>query len=224
MADLPEKEGSIRKLPPRARRVGCAGACLIRLLSLTLRWRLHDPDGITRDPPSRPMVWAFWHNRIFVIPTVYRKYLRCRKGAVLTSASKDGETIAAIIARFGCEAVRGSSSRRGASALLGLIDWIRDGYDVAIVPDGPRGPRYRLGPGLVKLAEVTGALVLPVRVEYGSYWHFKSWDRFRLPKPFTTVDVFFGPCAEVPSGLDGSDFERERVRLETLMNPAHEVD
>jgi len=224
MADLPEKEGSIRKLPPRARRVGWAGACLIRLLSLTLRWRLHDPDGITRDPPSRPMVWAFWHNRIFVIPTVYRKYLRCRKGAVLTSASKDGETIAAIIARFGCEAVRGSSSRRGASALLGLIDWIRDGYDVAIVPDGPRGPRYRLGPGLVKLAEVTGALVLPVRVEYGSYWHFKSWDRFRLPKPFTTVDVFFGPCAEVPSGLDGSDFERERVRLETLMNPAHEVD
>jgi lysophospholipid acyltransferase (LPLAT)-like uncharacterized protein len=170
------------------------------------------------------MVWAFWHNRIFVIPTVYRKYLRSRKGAVLTSASKDGETIAAIIARFGCEAVRGSSSRRGASALLGLIDWIRDGYDVAIVPDGPRGPRYRLGPGLVKLAEVTGALVLPVRVEYGSYWHFKSWDRFRLPKPFTTVDVFFGPCAEVPSGLDGSDFERERVRLETLMNPAHEVD
>lgn len=224
MADLPEKEGSIRKLPPKARRIGWAGACLIRLLSLTLRWRLHDPDGITRDPPSRPMVWAFWHNRIFVIPTVYRKYLRSRKGAVLTSASKDGETIAAIIARFGCEAVRGSSSRRGASALLGLIDWIRDGYDVAIVPDGPRGPRYRLGPGLVKLAEVTGALVLPVRVEYGSYWHFKSWDRFRLPKPFTTVDVFFGPCAEVPSGLDGSDFERERVRLETLMNPAHEVD
>ncbi len=224
MADLPEKESSIRNLPPKARRIGWAGACLIRLLSLTLRWRLHDPDGIATNPPSRPLIWTFWHNRIFVIPVVYHRYLRKRKGAVLTSASKDGEVIAAIVARFGCEAVRGSSSRKGTSALLGLIDWIRDGYDVAIVPDGPRGPRYRLGPGLVKLAEVTGALVLPIRIEYGSYWHFRSWDRFRLPRPFTTVEVFLGPCAEVTSGLDETTFESERDRLETLMNPDHEVD
>lgn len=171
------------------------------------------------------MIWTFWHNRIFVLPAVYHRYLISRKGAVLTSASKDGEVIAAIVARFGCEAVRGSSSRKGTSALLGLIDWVRDGYDVAIVPDGPRGPRYRMGPGVAKIAEVTGAIVLPVRVEYGRYWCFrKSWDRFRVPKPFTTVDVYFGPCAEVPSGLDENGFESERLRLETLMNPAHEVD
>ncbi len=171
------------------------------------------------------MIWTFWHNRIFVLPTLYQKYLRVRKGAVLTSASKDGEVIAAIVARFGCEAVRGSSSRKGAAALLGLIDWVRDGYDVAIVPDGPRGPRYRMGPGVAKLAEVTGALILPVRVEYQGYWCFqKAWDRFRVPKPFTTVDVFLGPCTEVVSGLDDPAFESERVRLETLMNPAHEID
>ena len=224
MADLPDKQGSIRNLPAKARRIGWAGATLIRLVSLTLRWRLHDPEGIATNPPDRPMVWIFWHNRIFVLPTLYHKYLRRRKGAVLTSASKDGEVIAAIVARFGCEAIRGSSSRKGTSALLGLIDWIRDGYDVAIVPDGPRGPRYKLGPGVVKLAEVTGALVLPVRVEYGSYWVFQSWDRFRLPKPFTTVEVFLGPCTEVVSPLDETTFEHERLRVETLMNPAHEVD
>ncbi len=224
MAALPEKEGSIRHLSRKARRIGWTGATLIRLVSLTLRWRLHDPDGIATSPPDRPMIWTFWHNRIFVVPPLYRKYLGGRKGAVLTSASKDGEAIAAIIARFGCEAIRGSSSRRGTSALLGLIDWIREGYDVAIVPDGPRGPRYKLGPGVVKLAEVTGAAVLPIRVEYGSYWFFKSWDRFRVPKPFTTVDVFLGPCTEVPSALDESAFETERLRLENLMNPAHETD
>lgn len=225
MAELPEKEGSIRTLSPKARRIGLAGALLIRLVSMTLRWRLHDPEGISRNPPARPMIWTFWHNRIFVVPPLYQKYLRGRRGAVLTSASKDGEVIAAVIARFGCEAIRGSTSRRGTTALLGLIDWIRDGYDVAIVPDGPRGPRYRMGPGLVKLAEVTGALVLPIRVEYGAYWCFrKSWDRFRLPKPFTTVDVFLGPCAEVPEGLDESAFEAQRLRLENLMNPAHEAD
>ncbi len=225
MAELPQKAGAIRDLSPKARRIGWVGAFFIRLVSLTLRWRLHDPSGISTNPPDRPMIWTFWHNRIFVVPPLYHRYLRGRKGAVLTSASKDGEIIAAVIARFGCEAIRGSSSRRGTSALLGLIDWIRDGYDVAIVPDGPRGPRYRLGPGAAKLAEVTGALVLPIRIEYGSYWCFrKSWDRFRLPKPFTTVDVHLGPCAEVPSGLDEEAFETERVRLENLMNPHHETD
>ena len=112
MAELHEREGLIRKLPPKARRTGWAALLLIRLLSSTLRWRLHDPDGITQAPPSRPMIWTFWHNRIFVLPTVHHKYLRSRKGAVLTSASKDGEVIAAIVARVGCDAVRGSSSRK----------------------------------------------------------------------------------------------------------------
>jgi len=224
MPEMPEKEGTIHQLPAKARLVGWAGATLIRLVSLTLRWRLHDPEGISTAPPDRPMIWTFWHNRIFVVPPLYHRYLRRRRGAVLTSASKDGEVIAAVVARFGCEAVRGSSSRRGTSALLGLLDWVRDGYDVAIVPDGPRGPRYRLGPGVVKLAELTGALVLPIRVEYGAYWHFKSWDRFRVPKPFTTVEVHLGPCTEVAKGLDETNFEAERQRLESLMNPHHETD
>ena len=78
-----------------------------------------------------------------------------------------------------------------------------------------------MGPGVIKLAEVTGALILPVRIEYGSSWIFKSWDLFRLPKPFTTVDVYLGPCTEVRSGLDDETFEAERLRVEHLMNPAH---
>ncbi len=224
MASSTEKEGAVRELSPKSRRIGWFGAILIRLLSLTMRWRLHDPDDLVGSPPKRPMIWTFWHNRIFVLPTVYHKYLISRKGAVLTSASRDVEIIAALVARFGCDAVRGSSSRRGSAALLGLIEWIRDGYDVAIVPDGPRGPRYRMGPGVIKLAEVTGALILPVRIEYGSSWIFKSWDLFRLPKPFTTVDVYLGPCTEVRSGLDDETFEAERLRVEHLMNPAHETD
>jgi len=224
MSALPEKEGVIRQLSPKARRIGWAAAILIRLLSATLRWRLHDPSGLVESPPDRAMIWTFWHNRIFVLPFVYHKYLISRKGAVLTSASSDGEIIAALIARFGCDAVRGSSSRRGAAAMLGLIDWIQDGYDIAIVPDGPRGPRYRLGPGVIKLAEVTGALILPIRIEYGSAWVFKSWDRFRLPKPFTTVNVYLGPCTEVSSSLDEEAFEAERRRVEHLMNPADETD
>lgn len=225
MAKPLEKEGAVgSELSSKAKRIGFAGACLIRMISRTLRWRLHDPSGVATAPPEHPMIWTFWHNRIFTLPTVYHKYLKTRKGAVLTSASRDGEIIAAVVVRFGCAVVRGSSSRRGIAALLGLKETIQNGYDVAIVPDGPRGPRYRLGPGAVKLAELTGAAILPVRVEYGSAWVFKSWDRFQLPKPFTTVDVYLGPFTFVPSDLDEEGFEGERLRIEQLMNPANEID
>jgi lysophospholipid acyltransferase (LPLAT)-like uncharacterized protein len=225
MAKRAEREGAIgSELSPKARWIGFFGACLIRMISGTLRWRLHDPSGVATAPPENAMIWTFWHNRIFTLPAVYHRYLKTRKGAVLTSASRDGEIIAAVVARFGCAAVRGSSSRRGIAALLGLKEAIQNGYDVAIVPDGPRGPRYRLGPGAVKLAELTGAAILPVRVEYGSAWVFQSWDRFQLPKPFTTVDVFLGPCTFVSSGLDEEGFEGERLRIEQLMNPANETD
>lgn len=170
------------------------------------------------------MIWTFWHNRIFVVPVMYKKYLPQRSGAILSSASKDGEIIAAIIRRFGIWSVRGSSSRRGLSAMRGLIDWVEAGYDVAIVPDGPRGPRYRLGPGAVKLAQMTNAKIAPMRVEYGSWWTFKSWDQFRLPKPFTTVTVHFDPLVEVPAELDDEQFEAERQRVERILNPHDETD
>jgi len=211
-------------LPPKARRFGWAASCLIRLFSLTYRWRLDDRAGVTRGDAPRSLIWVFWHNRIFALPITYRRYLSTRRGAVLTSASGDGAVIAATIARFGVAAVRGSSSRRGAAAMLGLIGWIRDGYDVGIVPDGPRGPRYRMGPGAVKLASLTEVAVLPIRVEYGSWWTFKSWDRFRLPRPFTRVTVVFEPLFEVEPDADDETLERRRLELENLMNPAHETD
>jgi lysophospholipid acyltransferase (LPLAT)-like uncharacterized protein len=211
-------------ISPKSRRIGLAAATVIRLFSFTFRWRLHDSAGITGDPPEHPMIWAFWHNRIFAIPVMYRKYLSSRSGAVLSSASKDGEIIAATVSRFGCYSIRGSSSRRGTAALRGLIDWINAGYDVAIVPDGPRGPRYKIGPGIVKLASMTDAKILPVRLEYGSVWKFKSWDRFQLPKPFTTVNVYFDPLIHVPENLDDDSFEAERLRIEQIMNPNHETD
>lgn len=224
MPELPPKALEMTNLSPKARRIGWAAAALIRLFSLTFRWRLHDRSGITEVEPEKPMIWIFWHNRIFALPTAYKKYMSSRKGAILTSASNDGAIIAATVARFGCSAVRGSSSRRGATAFLGLLGWLKDGFDIAIVPDGPRGPRYRLGPGVVKLAGMTDALILPIRLEYRSKWVFKSWDRFQLPKPFSVVDVYFEPCESIPAELDDAAFELERQRIEKILNPNDETD
>jgi lysophospholipid acyltransferase (LPLAT)-like uncharacterized protein len=226
-----EKSNEIAPPPDRAipisaksHRIGWAAATLIRLFSCTYRWRIEDPDNLSADPPGHPMIWAFWHNRIFVVPVMYRKFLKTRSGAVLSSASKDGEIIAATVSRFGCHSVRGSSSRRGTAALRGLIEWIQAGYDVAVVPDGPRGPRYKLGPGVVRLAQTTNAKILPIRVEYGSFWAFRSWDKFRLPKPFTCVTITFEPLIDVAENLDEEAFEFERQRIENALNPHNETD
>lgn len=199
-------------------------ARLVRLFSLTYRWRLVDESGLAGNLPDTPIVWAIWHNRIFALDGAHRRFFPDRKGAILTSASKDGEIIAAYVASIGVAAVRGSSSRRGAKALLELSRWVSAGHDALVVPDGPRGPRYRLGPGVVKLAEVTGARLVPLRVDYGSAWIFRSWDRFRLPKPFTTVTVTLSPPQFIEPAEDKEAFEAQRQKIEQLLNPDGETE
>jgi len=197
---------------------------VIQLFSSTLRWRYPERGGLLKDLPDGPVIWVVWHNRIFVLYKVYSRFLSSRNGVVLTSVSEDGDIIAAALKLYGVHPIRGSSSRRGTEALLTLSDWLQSGYDVLIVPDGPRGPRYRMGPGAVKLAELGKAPIVPIHVDYSSAWRFKGWDRFRLPKPFSKVTVYAGPRLEVPHDLSVAKFEDERVRIEQALNPADEKD
>jgi len=110
----------------------------------------------------------------------------------LISASRDGELLADAIKRFDYDVVRGSSSRLGASAILQLTEVLASGRDVVITPDGPRGPVYELGPGIIFLAQKSEAAVVPFNMEYSSYWRLKSWDRFIVPRPFSKVRVIIG--------------------------------
>ena len=189
---------------------------LLRALALTLRFRIDDRCGITRGV-MRPFIGAFWHNRMLVIPVAYQRYCLGRRGHCLTSPSKDGAIIAGVMERFGIGSVRGSSSRRGTMALRELTAILETGEDVAITPDGPRGPKYQLSPGIIKLAQLTDTPVLPIHVGYSSYWEIKSWDAFRIPKPFSCVDVVFGPLYEVCPSTDEAGFEAERARLQLFL-------
>ena len=113
--------------------------------------------------------------------------------------------------------MRGSSSRLGASAILQLADVLASGGDVVITPDGPRGPAYELGPGIIYLAQKSRAAVLPVNMEYSSCWRLKSWDRFILPRPFAKICVIIGQPHRVRSTNTVDDFEAERLRLQDAM-------
>lgn len=193
------------------------GAALMRALFATLRLRLHDPHGFLSDPPPQPVIYAFWHNRILAITAAFlRVYPRGRRGVlVLTSASKDGMWLGELAGHLGMGSVRGSSSRRGATAMRELLDRVAEGYDIAITPDGPRGPRYEMGSGLVYLAQKAGLPVIPCHARFHGAIRLKTWDRFAIPRPFARLDVTLGEALRVAP--DDADFEAERKRIESVL-------
>ncbi|BCX46989.1 DUF374 domain-containing protein [Haloferula helveola] len=196
--------------------LGSLAGWLMRLWCMTLRFELVDRCGLgERDKLKGPVIYGLWHNRIFVVPAAWRKLCgKWRKAVVLTSASHDGATLARAVGVFGLGSVRGSSSRRGVAALVALRKTLRDGTDCCVTPDGPRGPRYVLQAGLVKLAEASGAPVIPIHVEFTRAWQLGSWDRFRLPVPFSKVRVIFDEALAVPGRLGEDEFETWRSRIE----------
>jgi hypothetical protein len=200
--------------------IGAVGACLLKALMVTLRFRVEDRAGVAGRGDVPPVIWAFWHNRILVVPHMFSRYFRPRRGAALTSASKDGELLAQFIKRFGILPVRGSSSRRGAAALLEMVALMESGCDIGITPDGPRGPRYSLNSGIVKLAQTTGAAIVPLGVEYSRCIRLKSWDAFMIPLPFSRVNITLGEPIRVAKTSTDDEFEAERQRVEIILQPA----
>ena len=189
-----------------------------QLYIATLRITLDDRAGLCEWPKSQRLIGSLWHNRLLLIAHAIAKFLPQRRdGAALISASRDGAIIADVIQRYGFQPVRGSSSRRGSGALLQLADVIASGRDPLITPDGPRGPLYELGSGIIFLAQKTNTPVVPMHMEYSRYWRVKSWDRFFIPKPFSKVRVTFGPAHHVRSTTTEDEFQAERARLQQAM-------
>jgi hypothetical protein len=202
------------KLGPRQTRWAAAlAAGLIRLLAWTGRWRERVPDAADELLDSgRPVILAFWHGRLLMIPLAYLRRGR-RNIHVLISEHGDGELISRAIAHFGFDSVRGSSRRGALKAMRELIRRMRDGGDFAFTPDGPRGPRYEVQPGVVDFARRTGYPVLPVT--YSARWAkvFGSWDRFMVPWPFTRGELTWGEPLWVGKAEE-TETARERLEVE----------
>ncbi len=163
-----------------------------------------------REPVARrPRLYAHWHGDELVLVAAFAQ----RGMAVMASRSRDGERMARLLAWFGYFVVRGSSSRGGAGGLKGLIDAVRyGGREAALAVDGPRGPRGKVKPGIVKLAQETGSELVPGGVAANRRFVFKkSWNQCYLPLPFSRCVVVYGDPISVPP--DASEDERERIRL-----------
>lgn len=187
------------------------------MLGRTIRYEIDDRAEIVGKPIGENYIGVLWHNRLLIFPLVLRLFFPNRQGAALISASRDGDLLSDAIHRFDYDVVRGSSSKLGATALLQLGDVLARRGDVVITPDGPRGPAYELGPGIIFLAQKTGAAVLPINMEYSSCWRVKSWDRFIVPRPFSKVRVIIGRPERIKSTSSDEEFEAERLRLQNVM-------
>ncbi len=189
----------------------------MRGIAGTLTFEVIDNARILRSKIRPPLIWTFWHNRMFLIPYLHELWLPDVPGCILSSPSGDGQIIADVCAQFRLKAVRGSSSRKGMAALINLAALVKEGYDVGITPDGPRGPCYHLNPGPLKLAQLTGAPLMPVAVQYDRPWTFKTWDKFQLPRPFSKVRLILGEPMPIPRRLTEEDFELKRQEVEQVM-------
>jgi lysophospholipid acyltransferase (LPLAT)-like uncharacterized protein len=193
------------------------GGALLKLLAWTLRVQHEDKARFYEPSRTQPVILCVWHNRLLgAILGDYRTGSRRMPTKVLTSASKDGGWLAAMAKRFNLGAVRGSSSRRGAAALLELSRSLAAGNDIVITPDGPRGPNYYIAPGIIQLAAHTKVRIVPYKVILSHYWRIgRKWDALWIPKPFSRLTVQFLEQVEI-SDTAGS-LEAETARLAALM-------
>lgn len=178
---------------------------LIRLWASTLRLDLTPEDRARFCDTSAPTILLTWHNRLFLAAEIYRRFRRPHPTYGLVSTSKDGAWLAAFFNLVGLRTVRGSSSKRAREGLSGLATRLTEDNDVALTPDGPRGPMYSFKPGAAILVGRSHARVLLMGFAFSSAWRLNSWDRFVLPRPFSRVQLKSRilDAAELPA-----DFQR----------------
>jgi lysophospholipid acyltransferase (LPLAT)-like uncharacterized protein len=209
VADDARPAGELR----RARRFAAVGGAIIRALAATWRIRVVNREAVDAlRARRRPIVFAFWHGEM--LPLVWQH--RNEGAAILVSSHRDGEIIARIAESFGFRTVRGSTSRGAGRALLGLVRTLEEGRDVAVTPDGPRGPARKFAPGALVAAQRGAAPIVAVAVHASRAWRLRSWDRFLIPKPFARVTVAYGPPTPVAAAT-AREAAGEAARFEQLL-------
>lgn len=186
-------------------------ALFLRLWLATLRFRCN----VERiDDSEGPVVLLLWHDKLFVSSWIANRYFK-RPVTALISTSKDGAWLVAFFKFMGITAVRGSSNRRGAAALITLTRSMRAGSHAGITPDGPKGPALEFKSGAVSLARLTRSPFVVMGIRYHSCWRMQSWDRFALPVPFSKVEVTL-LCESKPT--EGETDEAVASRLQARLN------
>jgi lysophospholipid acyltransferase (LPLAT)-like uncharacterized protein len=191
-----------------------------RLLFATCRLRQHGIEHRLSCERPGPYIAAFWHYAVLNI--LHFQRIDQRNWVAMVSGSSDAEYVSRVLARHGCETVRGSRHKGGLAALKQMVTAMGRGLNGAIVADGSQGPARVVQAGVILLASRAGAPILPVAVAADRYWAFGSWDRTMLPKPFARLDVRYGEPLAVPADLSAERLDGLRQELEKRLNRLYE--
>ena len=178
------------------------GSLLIRFLSLTNKKKFHAPEAIG----DEAIIMACWHGELLMIPYAYTRFRKTPHVKLIISDHFDGSLIAKTLSFFSFETIRGSSNRNAARALIASIKELKNGYDLGITPDGPKGPRHKVADGIIVMAQKAGAKIVLVEIKPSRFWQLRSWDKFVIPKPFGTINYYISDL------IDVSHMEMEEAR------------
>ena len=189
----------------------------LRLLVRTVRIEIEGLDAVReRWRRGERVVLTFWHGRQVAVAMALPQ-IEARP-CILVSQHRDGEIATRMLGRWGVATVRGSTTRGAVSGLRGLLRAYRDGHDIALAPDGPRGPCCEAKAGVVHVSKFTGAALVPVGAAADRVWRLGSWDRMVVPKPFSRLLLLVGEPISVPSDIDGEGVEAARLATQAAIN------
>lgn len=178
------------------------GSLLIRFLYVSNKKNFYTPDSLSEEP----IIFACWHGELLMLPYLYSYYRKTPHAKVLISNHFDGELISRTIKFFGLGTLAGSTTRNAARVLIQSIKTIKEGYDIGITPDGPKGPKGEVADGIIVMAQKAKAKIVLVEIKPTKYWQLNSWDKFKIPKPFGTINYY------ATQEIDISKMEFEEAR------------
>jgi lysophospholipid acyltransferase (LPLAT)-like uncharacterized protein len=211
--------GEGESLSWRSKAVLLLGRGFLQMLSRTWRVRVVNGEYVRElRKAGRPFIFALWHGQLLPLLWHHRE-----EGVlVLISEHRDGELVARAATSLGYGLIRGSTTRGAERALISLVRELQSGHEVAITPDGPRGPAMTFAPGALVAAQRSDSFILPVAASADRAWRLRSWDKFMIPKPFARVTVAYGAPTKVLATTSRAAAE-EGSRFERLLNDAVEI-
>lgn len=190
------------------------GYWVVRGLAATWRFRHEGASPVPAPPHCAGYILAIWHQNLFagILAQTGRRHV------VIISRSRDGDPVSLLCTRLGHCVTRGSSrkgetDKGGREAKDQMIEVLRSGVPGAITVDGPRGPAHVVKPGIIDMARATGLPIVPYLAIASHYWSLKSWDAFRVPRPFSRIDVIYGAPVAVPPDTDYAAFAGLQSRI-----------
>jgi len=178
------------------------GSLLIRFLYVSNKKNFYAPDSLSQEP----IIFACWHGELLMLPYLYSHYRKTPHAKVLISNHFDGELISRTIKFFGLGTLAGSTTRNASRVLIQSIKTLKEGYDIGITPDGPKGPKGEVADGIIVMAQKAKAKIVLVEIKPTKYWQLNSWDRFTIPKPFGTINYY------ATKEIDIAEMEFEEAR------------